>query len=116
MERDLLAGVAHLGPEVVAVQGHQPLAGDQAQPEERGQRRVGGVLAGAAEHVELGLLEHVGGVDAALEPAVEPQPDHPPQPVAVAGEELDQGAGLPGAGAAESSSLELKVVRSWNRP
>src|SRR5262245_42559182 len=43
VQGDLLAGVAHPGPQVAAVQGRQPLAGDEAEPEEGGQPRVGGV-------------------------------------------------------------------------
>jgi hypothetical protein len=38
----------------------------------------------------VGFLEDVRRVDATLEPPVEAQPDHPPQPLAVAGETLDQ--------------------------
>ena len=40
----ILPGAAHLGPQVTAVHRHQSLAGDQAEPEEGGHPRVGGVL------------------------------------------------------------------------
>jgi hypothetical protein len=67
----------------------------------KGDPRVGGVLGGAAVDLELGLLQDVGGIDAALEPAIQSEPDHPPQPVAIAGEQLGEGVRVPGAGAAQ---------------
>ena len=91
MERDFLAGVAHLGAEVVAMDVGEPLAGDQPQPEvERHRRRVAGVLGEPPADVEIRVLEHVRGVDPAREPAIQPQADHLPQPIARAVEQRGQ--------------------------
>jgi hypothetical protein len=90
--------------------GHQPLAGDQAEPEEGGHPRVGGVLGGAAMDLKLGLLEDVGGVDAALEPAVQPQPDPAAQPGARAGEQLGEGVRVPDAGAAQQLIARVRTA------
>ena len=57
--------------------------------------------------IEIRLLEHVGGIDPAREPAVEPQADHPPQPIAIAVEERGQGRLVAGQGALEE---DLVVV------
>ena len=69
----------------------QPLAGQEPEPEEERHRRVLEVLRQPPGGVEVGLLDHVGGVDPALEAAVEPQGDHPPQPVAVPRQQLRPG-------------------------
>ena len=68
----------HLGSQVLPVQGHQPLAGDQPQPQEDRDRRVRDILTGAPGDVEVGLLQDVGGIDPPLEPPIEPQAHHPP--------------------------------------
>ena len=108
MERDLLAGVAHLGAQVVAMDVGQPLAGDQPEPEvERHGRGVAGVLGEPLADVEIGLLEDVGRIDPAGEPAVEPQADHPPEPLAIAVEERGQRRLVAGQGAAEE---KIRVV------
>ena len=57
--------------------------------------------SGPGENVELGLLQDVGGVDAPLEPPIEPQADHPPQPVAVPVEKLGQRGRIAGFGTAD---------------
>jgi hypothetical protein len=75
---------------VLPVQGHQPLAGDQPQPQEDRDRGVRDILTGAPSDVEVGLLQDVGGIDPPLEPPIEPQPHDPPQPIATPGEERDQ--------------------------
>ena len=73
----------------------------------RSQRKKGidapaaGVLGEAAADLQVGLLEHVGGVDPAREPAVEAEADHPPQPLAVAVEQLGQGRLVAGASAGQ---------------
>src|SRR5262249_35935969 len=59
----------------------------QTQPQEEGQARVRTVLGEFAAQGQVGLLDHVGGIDAALQPAVHAQPDHALEPVTVA---LDQ--------------------------
>ena len=83
----------------------QPLAGDQPEPEvERHRRGVAGVVGDPLADVEIRVLEHVGRIDPAREPAVEPQADHPPQPVAIAVEERGEGRLITGQGAAEEKT------------
>src|SRR5262249_54099922 len=48
-------GVAFLGPHMAAVQGHQPLAGVEAEPEKEGNMGGGGVLGGAVEQLGAGV-------------------------------------------------------------
>ena len=88
VERDLAAGVAHLRPQVPAVQLDQPLADEEPQPEKERHRRVrAGTPASRGSASRYASWMHVGGVDPPLEPAVQAQGDHPPQPVAVTVEE-----------------------------
>ena len=68
----------------------QPLAHDQPQPEERRQLRPLEVAVQAGRGVEERVLEHVGGVDPALEPCIHAQLDHPAQAVAVTLEQVRQ--------------------------
>ena len=80
----------------------QLLAGDQPEPEvERHRRGSRAYSAQPLADVEVGVLEDVGGIDPAREPAVEPQADHPPQPVAIAVEQRGQGRLVAGQGALE---------------
>jgi hypothetical protein len=85
---------------VAAVQGQEPLAGDQAEPEKRGDPGVVGVLGGSAENLELRVLQHIGRVDASLEPSVQSQTHHAAQPVAVSVEQLSESLLVPGTRAA----------------
>ena len=89
-------------------------AGSRWPVRSRSQRKngivgVADVLGGPAGDVEVGLLEHVGGVDPALQPAVEAQPDHPPQPLAVA-VPTPRGALIPGYPLPQEGD---GVVRAW---
>src|SRR5262249_32740334 len=43
-------------------------------------------------------------------PLHQPQPDHPPQPGAIAGEQLLQGVGVPGAGAAQQLIARIRIL------
>ena len=72
------------------MQDHQSLGGQEAQPQVGRHRRLGGVLRGPLQDVELGLLEHVGGINPSLEPPVQPHLDHPAQAVAMTVEEFRQ--------------------------
>jgi hypothetical protein len=108
-ERDFLGGVAHAGAEVVAVQGQQGLFGEEAEPEEWRHRGPRDVLSGAAGDLEVGLLEDVGGVEPAPEAAIEAEADHPPQPLAVAGEELAKGPLV-----ALLEAAEQVIILAWN--
>ena len=86
----------------------QPLAGDQTQPQVRGHGPLAGVVGETGGQVEIGLLEDVGGVDAAQKPAVEPEADHLPQPGAVALPERTEGRLVARGGATQEV---LRVVR-----
>jgi hypothetical protein len=77
---------------MLPMQRQQPLSRDQTEPKENWHRRVGLILGGAFRHVQVGLLEHVGWVEPALEPMVQTQLYHLPQSVSVAREELGQRA------------------------
>jgi hypothetical protein len=86
----------------------QPLAGDQAEPEvERQGRGIAGVLGDPLADVEIGLLEDVGRIVPAGEPAVQPQADHPAEPLAMAVEERGQRRLIAGQGATEE---KIRVV------
>ena len=61
----------------------QGLGDDQPEPEEERHRAFARIVGDAAGGVEEGFLEDVVGVDPPLEPAVEPDPNHPPEPVAM---------------------------------
>ena len=80
VERDLAPGIADLGPQVMAVQRHQLLAREGPQPEEERDLGPAEVLVQAVRGLDEGLLDHVGRVDPAAQPQVEPQRDHPAQP------------------------------------
>ena len=88
VQRDLPAGVAHLGAQVVPVQLHQPLADHQAEPEEQRELRIAEVLLQPLGHLDVRLLDHVRGVEPSLQARVEADLDHPAQAIAVA---LEQG-------------------------
>jgi hypothetical protein len=83
VQRHLAAGVAHPRAQVMPVQPQQLLPGEEAQPEEERHRPLGQVLGQAVGGLQVGILDDVGGVDAALQPAVQAQGDHAAQPLAV---------------------------------
>ena len=56
------------------------LAGDQPQPEEERQRRLGEELVEPPARLDARLLHDVGRVDPSLDARVEPQPHHAIQP------------------------------------
>ncbi len=89
-ERHFLAGVAHVDFQMMAVQGLERLGGQESEPEERRHVRLGEVFPGPTGDLEVGVLEHVGGVDPPLQPPVKAEPDHPAQALTVAGEQLGQ--------------------------
>jgi hypothetical protein len=111
-----VGGVAHAGAEVVAVQEQQRLAGQEAEPEERGQGRPGEVLRGAAGDLEVGLLEDVGRVEPPPQPPVEAEADHLPQPLAVPEEQLAQGRFVPPLDASEQVLILAPVFVRHSRP
>ena len=70
----------------------KPLPGDEPQPEVRAEGAFLGVLGQPLCQVEISFLQNVGRVDSALETAIEPQPDHLPQTIAVPLPELRETA------------------------
>src|SRR5262249_29717365 len=74
--------------QVMPVECHQLLTGEKAQPQEKGHRRVAQILRQARPGLQVGLLKDVGGVDASLQPLVEAQGQHPPQPLVVPRQQL----------------------------
>jgi hypothetical protein len=98
VERNLLAGVAHLRPKVLAVQVNQPLPGQGSQPDVDRYRGRRDVLREAAGHVEKGFLKDVGGVEPPAHAPVEAQADHLAQPVAVVREQRPEGRFIAGPG------------------
>ena len=76
-------------------------------PATRRSQRWNGMAVGSRAYshpladVEIGLLEDIGRIDPAGEPAVQPQADHPAEPLAMAVEERGQGRLIAGQGAAE---------------
>ena len=83
VQRDLAAGIPHGRAQVLAMDPHHPLTGHQPQPEEERHLALGQVVRQLLGDVEIRLLEHVGGIDPPLQPAIEPQPHHLPQPLAI---------------------------------
>ena len=90
VERDLQPRVPHPGAQVLAMQGRQPPADVQPQPEQRGELRVGQVGVEVAGDVEERLLDDVRRVEAGSQPRVQAQLDHAPEPVAMLFEERRQ--------------------------
>ncbi len=68
-----------------------PLADQEAEPDVERHGRVPDELVEPSDRVEVAFLDHVRGVDAALEPGVQPQRHHPSQPAAIPLEQLDHG-------------------------
>jgi hypothetical protein len=110
VQRHLPAGVPGLDTEVVAVDGLELPPGDEPDPQVERDPRVVQVVGQAPGDLEVCLLEDVGRIDPALEPAVEAELDHPPQPRAVLGERRRKRGRVPGAGAAEHLRLGLPVA------
>jgi DNA-binding CsgD family transcriptional regulator len=69
-----------------------------------------GAAVRAAGHLQVRFLEHVRRVDPPLQPAVEAELHHPPQPWAVAGEDVAQRVRVAGGGPAEGVGPGFAVV------
>jgi hypothetical protein len=82
---------------MVAVQLQEPIANDQPQPEKQRIVRLAQVFIEPTYYIDISLLDYVGRVDSRLEPAVEAQLDHTPQPGSVLGKNLIQSRLVPGA-------------------
>ena len=77
---------------------HQPLAGQEPEPEEERHRGVLVVFRQPPGRVEARLLDDVGRVDPPLQPPVEAQGDHATQPLAVPAQQLPQSPLVPAHG------------------
>jgi len=67
------------------------ILGDLAEPEAEGECRAGEVILEPAHGLQLGFLDHVGGVHPGPELGVQPQLDEPLQIRALPAEELVEG-------------------------
>ena len=90
MQRDLAAGVAQLSPEVAAVNLGKLLSGQKAEPEKRGHLGVGKIGISALGDIDERLLQDIRRVDASQKTAIQPKPDHPPEPLAMLNEQRRQ--------------------------
>jgi hypothetical protein len=90
MQRDLAVGVARLGAQLQAMQSLEPLHGQEPEPDEGRNRRVGRLFGEPARGVDERLLNDIRGIDATLQSSVEPELDHPAEPLAVLAEDLSQ--------------------------
>src|SRR5262249_30096743 len=91
--------------QVMAMQLAHLVAGDAPQPEEERDLGPVEIRSQAPPGLEVGILEDVGGIDPSLEPLIQPEGDHPPQPRAAA---VDQG--LPAPAVARGGEPEELVV------
>ena len=76
----------------------QPLADHQAQPEEQRELRIAQIIVQALDHLDVGVLDHVRGVEASLQARVEAHLHHAAQAVAMLGEEGVPGLPVPRPG------------------
>jgi hypothetical protein len=100
-----------LPSQVIAMQPAQIMPGQAAHPEEERQLRLGQVVGQAGYHVQVGILEYVGGVEPALETRVEPHTDHAPKALVISAQELTAAADV-----ACGSPLEQTARRFRIRP
>jgi hypothetical protein len=83
VQRYLSGGVAGLHAQVVPVQYQQLLPDDEPQPEVERHGRVTAIVVVPRPRLDERILDHIRGVDAPLQPAIEPQLHHANQPLAV---------------------------------
>ena len=86
VQRLLAHRVAPLHSQVPAMNLRQRLADNHPEPDEHPVRCILDDVRDAPLGVEIRLLQHVIGIDAAAQPRVDPEIDDPPQPVAMCGE------------------------------
>jgi hypothetical protein len=67
-------------------------------------------------HRQIGLLDHVGGIDAALEPAVHAQPDHALEVAAMAFDQGGEGALVAVAGGVQEFLVGAGVGADGGAP
>jgi hypothetical protein len=80
---------------VVPVQPQQPLPDDEPQPQKQRELRVAQVLLQALGHLDVGLLDHVRGVQPGLQAGIEAHLHHAAQAIAMPGEQGVQGRAVP---------------------
>ena len=111
-----MGGIADLGPEVAAMGIDQLFSGDVAQPEEKWQRLVHQVPRQAFRRLQERLLEDVGVVEPALELAVQAEPDHALEPLAVARKEFRHGRRVASGRSIEQVGKVLSIAHRRNPP
>ena len=95
-----------LGAQVPPVQRLESLRGQIPQPEEkRHGRRLPEILRQSPRGLQARVLDHVGGINSPLEPAVHAQRHHPPQPLAVLRQHRAHAAPSPRAAASSRRVL-----------
>jgi hypothetical protein len=95
---------------MLSVEHLESLPGQGAEPEEERDLGLLGELAGPAGEIEEGLLEDIGGIEPALEAAVQAQADHPLESLPVAVPELPKGVRIPGRGLPQQRDRVVRVV------
>jgi hypothetical protein len=85
---------------MLAAQGHEPLAGQEEQPEKRRHPGISQILRQTPEYIEKSLLDDVCRIDLTLHPPFQAQAHHSPQALSMPAEELRKrlpiaGLGLP---------------------
>jgi hypothetical protein len=71
VEADFPARVARLCSQVASVQEREALTDDEPQPEKERHVRLAEILGKASHRLDVGLLDHVGRINSALEPPVQ---------------------------------------------
>jgi len=87
-----------------------------SQPEEKWQRLVRQVLREAFRRLQKRLLEDVGVVEPALELAVEAEPDHALEPLAIARKELRHGRRVASGRSIELVGQVFRIGHRYNPP
>src|SRR5262249_14923050 len=80
MDRHFPPGVSHLSTQVVAVKLAQLVAGDAPQPEEKRHLWPAAISPQVLPGRKVRVLQHIGGIDAALEPLIESKGHHAAKP------------------------------------
>ena len=107
LDPHLARGVAGTDAQVLPVERLEGHSREPAEPEVERQLRPLQVLWQCPHSLKARLLEDVGWVDPAHQPAIEPQGDHPAQPVSVPPQQLGPGRLVALARPAEP----LRVIR-----
>ena len=87
---NLTAHVPDLCPQVLAMHLDEPLRRYPGGARGKRHPRVRLVMREALQRIDVSLLQDVGCRDPALQPAIDPELDHPPEPIPVSREQVGQ--------------------------